>query len=204
MKLKMEVLEQSTVLAVSEGVEMQNIPVLKAGLNKLFAADRKTVLLDLSSLDAGPQMSPEIREALAGLVAWAAGSEAQLLIVSTGKDMGAFSTRDEAIKALNSPMAKLLALEAGLNARISELTRRKGAMEAQLGAISGAAGGNDVTELQKQNSDLKHTIKRLEGLLLRRFKVRASEPVNLEALKSKNSMLTQTLEAVLAKEGISV
>lgn len=197
MKLKLEVKGSITILGVTEDVAHQHVPVLKAGLGKIFESGKKAVVLDLAETQG---LSPTTLAEILGIQAIAADAGAQLVLVSPIPGLGGASSRDEAIQMLTSPIGRLMAQEAGLNAKLTRLTKRKIELENALNST--AAAEKEIRKLRKDNSDLKTLISGLEQKVQRLFEQRTTPVGDPAALASRRVTVEKTSTVVLEVAGI--
>ncbi len=197
MKLKLEAKGGVTILGVTEDVGAQHVPVLKAGLTKLFESGKKAVLLDVAGAVG---MAPSVLAEIIGIQNIAADHGAQLMIVSPTPGIGNASSRDEALGLMTSPIGNLMAEEARLSAKLSRLTKRKTELENAL--ASTAATEKDIKRLRKENSDLKTLVGGLERQLERLLRERIPKGAELPSLASKRMTIEKTATVVLEVSGV--
>jgi hypothetical protein len=182
MKLKLETVEGVAVLTVSETLVMQDIQILKAGLSKLFAAEKKKVVLDLRAV-AEATLNEEVRLQLAMLPSWAQTVDAQVLNVSLLEAVGQAPEREAAIKLFDNPLTRVAINETKLAAQVRSFQRRKDELEKQLSSDPASAG---LKELRKQNKDLIQQTRVLQDEINRLMKGRRSPyPADAEGKKWK-------------------
>ena len=199
MKLKLEIQDNRAVLAISDAITQAHIPILKAGLNKLIQSGKHSIILDLGALKKEDFDKDDTVTEIAGLKEWALENDTQLAIVSSLSSFGAFATREAAIQSLESPIAKLLALEGSLKSQLKTLDVKKSGLEARLSSVS--AGAAEAKELQRKSSDLTKLVRNLELQIEAYLKVRI-QPNASDPIEQKTRMLNQVLIAVLEQEGI--
>lgn len=196
-KLKLEQSNDITILSVSDGIEAAQIPVLKAGLHKLFQSKKTLVVLDLLTVKNELLMIQPMLSELSGLPHWAQEQGAQLAVISTATGVGTANTREEGIRAIQSPLAGLQMLEAKLQAQLKMLETQKADFTQKINS----AAADDVRALRQENSKLHNTIKSLEEINLRFLKKR-TEPSQSIAVKAKWDELQSILSIVLVQEGL--
>lgn len=208
MKLKLETASpilqsvpavEITLLGVTEGIEANSIAILQAGLKKLIAAGRRSVLLDCSNLKESDFQESSLPEQVSNLREWASSLGAQVIVVSAIEKLGHVRSREEGITLLSTGTAPLLALEAKLQSDVKALQARKAEIEAK---IRQASSSGDPKALRRQNSDLKKSIADAERLSRRFLKNRANDPFQVPATELLQQTLGQMLDTVLKKEGI--
>lgn len=189
------------ILTVTEAVSSQDVPLLKAGLNKIFKSGRKRILLDLLGVETGEvgANSDRFWQAIAQIPTFAEKEfRAQLSIVLLKPWEGQFKAREEALKKLQSPLADLLEREARLHDEVDELKREEYKLNAE---IAKSAGSESVKSAQKLNSVLRESVKSIEEELNLILNTRSS-PFKTEGLAKKNENLVNVLAALLAREGV--
>ena len=197
MKLKLEQSSDITILTVSDAIEASQIPILKAGLNKLFQSKKCLVILDLLLVkNEFLTIQPMLNE-LSSLPHWAHEQGAQLAIISTATGVGTASTREEGIKAIKSPFAGLQMLEAKLQAQLKMLEAQKNDYTQKLNS----AGAGDVRNLGSENSRLKNKVKTLEEVNAR-FLKKITPPHQNASTKAKWENLQNILSMILVQEGL--
>lgn len=198
MKLKLETQDQITVLVVTDTIELAHIPVLKAGITKLFQSGKKTLLLDLTAVPEAQLKVEALRAQLAELRTWALTQDADVVVVSSVA--GNAKSRGEGVALLTSPLAKQQALETKLRVQIQQLETQKTKLTQALSLLGADA---DLKKVRIRNSQLKKDILAMEKVAKKFFtrrntkKARASEP-----LESGLQNLTTLLDDFLKKEGV--
>lgn len=199
MKLKLEATEGVTILEVSEFLGPEHLPVLKAGLSKLFQDKRTNVLLDLSSLKAEDFRPIQALTEVRALRDWASETGARLLIASPVAEWADAPTREAALAVFTSPLGKLLAFENRLRSQLTELTRLKGEMEERMTKLGSVTG--DAKTLRKENGELRLRVEDLEGQVLKLLKARV-KPSATESIANRAKTAERTLVSVLEQEGV--
>lgn len=203
MKLRLEIQNQITILTVTEGMKQDQLPVLRAGLTKLFASGKKAIVLDLSDVDRTLAAQPEMYDAVDQLHGLAYESQARLIVISNNKKVAQAASRADAEKLaqsdnpLQSPLERLQSLEMNLQARIKSLEAKKVESEKKMSALEGTTV--ELKKLRKENSDLRKKINLLENSLEAYLKER---PAEFSAPKTKYDALKRTVIAVLEQEGL--
>lgn len=196
MKLKLDQKDDITIISVSEGIEAAQVPVLKAGLKKLFQAEKTLVILDLLSIPNGVLQTQPMLDEISGLPKWGQEQGAQLAVVTTATGVGTASTREEGLKAIKSPLAGLQILEAKLQAQMRMFEQQKAEFTQKLGS-----GGTDNARiLRRENAELKKTVAMLDSAI-RKFLKKRTEPYPPDALKAKREAIDNLLGTVLVQEG---
>jgi hypothetical protein len=208
LKLKLETHEGTTILEVSEGIDLQQVAILKAGLNKIFQTGRRVILLDLTPLDVTQPPTGGVLTELLALPAWATDADAQLLVASGTQGLGQAKTRAEGLTLIDAPLFRLENEEGRLRSKLKRLHARKAEMEASLTALGNSAG--PLAQEQKKNSDLRRLVADLEVNVRRRFRSRtgpkAQEPITADNSKdpafARIQGIEKTLIAILEQEGL--
>lgn len=199
MKLRLEVQEAASILTISEGVGPENLPILKAGLNKLFQDNKKTVILDLSGVALESFQPASVMEEISGLKLWAAELGAQITVVSGIENFGDARDRNAAIALLSSPLGRLLALEGRLTLQLQKLEAHKAELATQIQTIESTSG--DVLALKRENGDSKRRVAELEALVKERLAARTSL-YGSPMVKLGMTAVNRVLISVLEREGI--
>jgi hypothetical protein len=199
MKLKLESQENVTILVVTESIEPTHVPVLKAGLTKLFQSGKKTILLDFTLVAESDFKDPTLFQQISDLRGWAAQSEAQVAVVSPIQKLGHAIARPEAMKIVTSQIAQLQSLEAKLQADLKSLEQKKADLEKKLGAAGQDA---DLKKAQLQNSLLKKNIATAEKIARKFMKLRSKEQPKLPAQQATQESLIKLTDQFLKQEGI--
>jgi anti-anti-sigma regulatory factor len=149
MKLKLETLNDLTVLNVSEDIKTGEPAILKAGLQKIITSGAKKVLVDFTT---ATQIQEAEIQALAVLPTTLIG-EAMVFFCGPQPQFTQAKTREEAVLAMESPLGQVLATENILKKKIELLNKLKAELAAKLAQSGGAE--NDVKSLKKDKSELK-------------------------------------------------
>lgn len=197
MKLKLEAMEGVTILSVSDFIGTQHLPVLKAGLTKLFQSGKKTVLVDLCALGEEAFQPLEVTQDIAALRSWALENGGHLVIASPVPSLGDAASREQALQALSSPLGRLQALEARLQTQLRALEARKDEIEKRVTAMDQAGG--DVRALRRENGELKARIADFERQIRSRLETR-THPAESQA--GKFEIASRILVSVLEQEGV--
>lgn len=196
MKLALEAQEGVTVLVVTEDVLVPHAAILKAGIRKMAAAGKKSLLIDLTAVT--PPNDAALR-AIAEIRAEASSLGAQIAIASPVQGVGDASTRAEALAQMRSVLGGLLSSEASLKARRDQLEKRKAELTQKL---SGSGMSDvEIKALRKSNSDLKKTVRRLEAHVVALFGAWSSFRAPDPQLK-RQEQVDQVLSSVLGQENI--
>lgn len=150
MKLKLEQQDPVTILTVSEDVTFETIPVLKAGLSKLFKSGKEAILLDMSSVSLADLKPATVAAEIAALPGWANEEGFDLLIASRLPEISTISDRAKALEIFASPIADLLLEEASLQTTVKDLQRKKSALEDRLKSLK--TDEAKIKKLQAQKS----------------------------------------------------
>lgn len=200
MKLKMESQENVTILVVTESIEPPHLPILKAGLTKLFQTGKKSILLDFTAVQDADIKDPSLPQQISELRNWGTTQAAQVAVVSANPKLGHVASRPEGIKLVSSMLAQLQGTEAKLQAELKVLEQRKADLEKKLGA---AGAADDLKKVQLQNSLLKKNIASAEKLSKRYLKLRSKEQqAKLPAQQANSEYLTKLMDQFLLQEGI--
>jgi hypothetical protein len=203
MKLKLENQDQATILVVTEAIEASHLPILKAGLGKLFQAGKKAVILDFSAAREADFKEPGLMSQISELRAWAMSLGNQVAVVSALPKLGHAPTRSEALKLLApSPATAPLAPaedETSLAAQLKQLELRKAELEKKIG---GPATEADLKKLQQRNSMLKKNIRQAEKIAAKYLKLRTKEPVAPPPGQASSDTLHKLVESFLTQEGV--
>ncbi len=197
MKLKLEMVENVAVLTVSESIMMQDIQILKAGLTKLIAADKKKIILDLRAV-AEATLGEDARLQLAMLPSWAQTQNAQVLNVSLLEAVGQAQEREAAIKMFDNPLSRVAINETKLAAQVRSFQKRKDALEKQLANDPAAA---KLEELRKQNKELGLLTQGVQDEIARLMKARRA-PYSSEADDKRWKELYGTVLGVMEQKGM--
>lgn len=112
MKLSLQAFGHYAVLKVTESVNPDQFPALKAGILKVSQHDKivgkLAVVLDVSELDGVIGEKKEISAALGALATWATETGVMLQVVSGLPGLGQAPTQAEAKAKLDSPTGKQL------------------------------------------------------------------------------------------------
>ena len=195
MKLKLTTQGTHTILSVTENVTQQQIPVLKAGISKIFQAGKKTVLLDLTQTLADPAIIREMSE----LQLWAMELGAQLVAVTALRDVGQAGSVAEGIQLLGSQMALLLANETKLKTQLSALEKQLVELDKKLNSV--ASNENALAKLKKENADLRNHVTELEKEVARRLRNRV-DIFESELIKNKMERLSGSVELILGQHQV--
>ena len=196
MKLKLEVQEGITILSVTEDVQAQHGPILKAGIAKLFQSGKKSILLDLTAVT---QLDEPAAKDIEAIRATAPELEGQLVVASPLEGLGQAPNREIAIKQINSPLFGLLATEAQLTAKLKRLDKQKNEFNEKLTSMKSADG--DILKLRKENSDLKQMIRTLEKQVYKLLTVRIDSTKN-DAITDRIAMVEKTVSEILVQDGV--
>ena len=199
MKLKLQVEDDVTVLAVTETVDPAQLPVLKAGLNKLFQSEKRLVILDLMAVPDSNLLHPDVVSAILALPGWAKEQAAHLQVVSSAATVATAPSLADAIRALKNPLTKLLLLEAKLEKQLKALEKQKNDISQKVETAT--AGKSDLKMLRHENSAFKNTVAILEDYIQVNLRKR-TQPVTSGALKLKQENLRNLLVTVLEQEGV--
>lgn len=194
MKLKLKDQNGFKVLAILEDVDATHVPILKAGINKLFLSGAGALILDLSGIK---KIAPETLQAIAGLKAEAQKIQAHLIVCGPQDGVVDHPDVEAGIQAASSSLAVLMATEAKLQAYIKELQTKKAAIENQIKATGATV---DPKDLARECSDLKRTITSLERETTELLKARGATPPT--PVPPLPPALQQSLHAVLEQEEI--
>lgn len=187
MKLKLSTQDDITILSVSEDLKPNDSAILRAGIQKLLQSKKTNILLDLTEVKgAAPG---EVGHILQLPIHFASG-DTQVALCGSLAELGKTTTRDEAIQALKSPLAKQMAAEALLKRKLEMLEKLKAEFTQKLGQSSGP----DVKTLRKENSDLKQRIHSQELHVGKLLKTRKPPQVPDD---SKTKEIVKTTLAVL-------
>jgi hypothetical protein len=198
MKLKLETQDAVTVLVVTEAVETSHIPILKAGLAKLFQTGKKTILLDFSQVAEKDFKDPSLFQQIAELRGWSQLSDAQVIVVSAIQNLGHAPSREAGIQLLSSPVGQLQALESKLQAEYKMLEAKKAALQQKVGAST----TDDQKKLLAENSRLKKEIAQTEKLCRKFLKSRNKDPFQLPAMQVSQENLGKLVDSFLKTEGV--
>jgi hypothetical protein len=203
MKLKLDtpdsVNPSLTTLIVSENIESSHIAVLKAGLTKLFQSGKKSILLDFTLVKPSELTVTNISQEILALRVWAAGFDAQVLVVSPLETLGHAKNREDAIKIIGSSEGPLLAHEAKLQAELQTALAKKKLLEQKL---TEANANGDPKALLRTKSDLTRSVNEAQRITSRFLKNRSSDPYSLPAFQLAREALEEILVTVLKKEGV--
>ncbi len=201
MKLKLEVRDGKTFLSISEGLTPEQVPVIKAGLNKLSQSGKKIVVLELTALPQAHLCDEKTRAQLLSLPPWA--QEIGLELSINGLEDGTAPSQIEAPAPASTypdtPLGRLQATEATLTSEFKKLEAQKNDFNRKMEAM--ASGEKEIKDLQLQNSRIQRLIVFLEGELKRLSKKR-KDPISSEALASQLDAVQKTLKSVLEREGV--
>ena len=199
-KLKLEMQQNVAILSVLESVVVQDVAVLRAGLNKIFQSGRKSVVVDLTGLSEG-SLGDGAASELVQLGAWAASLEGQVIIASPIAAVGQAPDREKAVALLGTNIAKLLANEARLNSQIKTLQARKAQLEKALGAAQGG-GTQDAQALKQEAYRLKQLVESLESQIKLLMKDRKDPFLPNDTLAKKRDTLNDTVISILRERGM--
>jgi hypothetical protein len=199
MKLKLETQDQFVILTATESISVEQTAVLHAGLNKLFLAGKKRMILDLTALPAAELRMPQVLTQLIALKTWAASQDAELFVASPIEKLGDVPGRAEALQLMSSPVGRLMSLEATCKLHLEELERQKTVLEKKLAVIDSGTGS--ILKARKENSDLKKRIAFLESHRAR-LSHSQRKPLTSESLQSKLRGIELILETVLLQQGL--
>lgn len=200
MKIKLKTKDDIRILVVTEEVTPQHAKVLKAGITKLFKTEGSNhpILVDVTAVN---EKDAESLKEIKSLHPVAKSLGVRFMIVSGVKGIGDLPTLDEAVKQLNSPLAKLLAKEGSLTAQLKNLKAKKEFLDKKLDEANKAGG--DVALLKKQNSDLKALILSLATQVQRLLGERKSDPGDFPSAQEKFQKVDGVLSKILEAEGIT-
>jgi hypothetical protein len=225
MKLKLENQETATILQVTDTIEASHLPILKAGLTKLFQAGKKTIVLDFTAVTEKDFKDPALIQQIADLRSWASPLGGQVAVVSTIARLSHAPSRADALKlfvatapvaaatpAQAAPIAAAPAApaapasfanpaeeEAHLTAQLKQLEAKKSELEKKLGGDAAAA---DLKKLQQLNSKLKKEIAHAEKIARRYLKLRTKEPIAVGPEKAAQDNLNKLVDSFLTQEGL--
>jgi hypothetical protein len=137
-------------------------------------------------------------EQISELRLWAPQLGGQVVTVSTLPALGHVATRAEAVQLLNSPLAQLTALEAGLRARLKELEKKK----AELTQLLSKSPASELKKMQNENSSLKKNLVQTEKTARVFLKQRTREPVKSPEAELRQKNLEALTDSFLQKEGL--
>jgi hypothetical protein len=198
-KLKLEAQDYGMILSVTESISAQEIPVLRAGLGKIFQTQKNPVLLDLSQLPDAQLRNPQTLTQLLALKASSAAEDHELFVITPVERLGDAGTRDQGIALIRTPLARFIALESTLQLEVAELERQKGVLEKKLQAIDSGAGS--LRKLRKENSDLRKRLSFVEPQV-RSLLTARREPLASDPMTARLKAVERTLGSVLESQGI--
>ena len=198
-KIKLESQENLTVLVVSETLQPSELPILRAGLAKLFQSGHKVVLLDLIAVPQQDLRTPEAIASIAGCRIFASEQGAQLVIASPVNGIGDVALRSEAVQQMNSPLGRLLALEKRLIAQIRKVEEHKSLLDGKMKTVEQTSG--QVLNLRRENFELKRRLNELEKQVRHRFEARSLSYAN-ELNRAKYEAAVRVLVSVMEQEGV--
>lgn len=198
LKLKLENQDGISILIVTEDLKSAHIPVLKAGLSKLFQSGTKSIVLDLTAL---PSIDPLTARDLNSVVESSFENDGQLGVVTAASDIaGSNNNRAEAIATLKSPTAYLKLRETRLSGKKARLEKIKTDLS---GKLSSSQGQGDIQSIRRENSQFRSMIKEIETELVHLVQAR-----NTQKSQSAGSDYTEnvhkTIQAVLETQGVLV
>lgn len=196
-KLKLETDNEITILTVTESIEPMHIAILKAGLKKLFAAEKRTIIIDFNNIPVSVLEVKELSREILTIPDWAQEQGAQIQITSGSSTVQTAANRAEAAQAMKSPLSKLQQLETKLNAQIKALEQQKIDISQK---VDSSSSGIDFKALRKENSNLKKQIRLYEEAIQRHL-LKRSSPFESGALKIKQEHLKGLLQTVMEQEG---
>lgn len=222
MKLKLENQDTATILQVTDTIEASHLPILKAGLTKLFQAGKKAIVLDFTAVTEKDFKDPALIQQIADLRTWASTLGSQVAVVSTIAKLSHAPSRADALKLLATPpsaaqpaaaapaaapaapaaptsFANPAEEEASLAAQLKQLEVKKSELEKKLGGDAAAA---DLKKMQQLNSKLKKEIAQAEKIARRYLKLRTKEPVPAGPEKAAQDNLNKLVDSFLTQEGL--
>lgn len=194
MKLKLETQDGIISLAVSEEVSAQDGAILMAGMNKIMAPGKKSVVLDLTQ---ATKLDPQVVALIPHLAILATEKDCQLAVAGRlPNGVAQATTREEAIGLLRSSLYLLSTLESRLKVRLQQLERKRDEVKARISMLKGPSS----KDVRKESSGLKRLVRSLESqvdalLKSRRPSESASPPVALAGAKLAEigKLLNETL-----------
>ena len=199
-KLKLEIDGDITFLVVSEAVDMKQLPVLKAGLKKLFQSNKKTIVLDFLAVpETCFQQDTAMTSEISQLPKWAQELGAQLLVASGADGVHGYASRQGALEYLQVEINRLLATENQLTHELAEAEQLKAEIRKKLD--TNAAEIAKLKNLKKDHSRLKKEITQLEEAIQRQLARRIPPVETLMSIKQKNTTVRNLLITVLEQEG---
>lgn len=198
MNVKIENQDNFTVLVATGPLAANELPILKAGLTKLFQSGHKVVVLDLVAVPAATLGTPEALAAVASLRTLAGEKGAQLLIASPVTGIGDAAQRDDAIARINSPLGRLLALEKRLVVQIKKVEQHKVLLEQKIAHVEKTTG--NIMQLRRENVELKRRLSELEELVRARLLTRLP-PFTSELNQHQFDTAARILTSAMEKQG---
>lgn len=198
MKLKIDTHEGITILALTEAITVQHLPVLKAGLSKIAGSGRKRIVLDLTGVKES-EIEAACLEELSILPGWAQLTIDALVIWAGGPPalQGQLSLAD-ALNFIKSPDALLQVKEAKLKIELRGLEKFKTQLE---GTLQKLEQNKELLKVKRENSECRAAITFLEDQISQRLKSRL-EPYPADFTKIKMDSLHKTLVSVLEQDGL--
>jgi hypothetical protein len=185
-KIKRVVQGKIAVLQVTETYSIQDLAILKAGVNQMTSSGGdKLMIVDLT---AAKPATPSLAAEITALQALAAENEAALLIASPNHaELGGATVEDARNRLISSEFRSSLE-ETFLNARANKLDRRKNELETK--TKDSSSKEQELRKLQTANSELRKT----HRMLLRQVKSLLDEAFLLLDLAPAGKITAATSE----------
>jgi DNA repair exonuclease SbcCD ATPase subunit len=188
------------ILSVTESIAAQQVPMLKAGLGKLFESGESLILLDLTTLPRAMLQDKAVLAGIQDIKSWSLSLPQELFVASSVPELSDALSVSELQAMVQSPLARLLASETKYKARLDELTRKKAELEKSLTSLD--AEGAKLRAQRQTNTQLKKLITRLEAVL-KVYEKERKPVVDMDpALKTKLDQVEKTLKSILQTNGV--
>lgn len=209
MKVKLDAIGAIKVLSILEDLPLAQIPIIRAGIQKILQSGADKLILDLSAIASAPDDAWKNVRLLQALA-----PPGKIIIVAKKAEVADFSDLDSALghargagapppeapAAATAPAASGGAPqseEAQLTAQKNSLTSRKKVLEAQ---ITAANAKGDIKAMRQENTNLKKSIRYLESLIKSLMQERKAEPFVAEAIGQKMTNLESVVTPVLVEK----
>jgi hypothetical protein len=202
MKLKLEQNDSVTLLTVSEEISAENVPVLKAGLTKLFQSGKKSILLDLAALSASDLKSPSVAFDLASLPGWAKEAGFRLVVASKIPEVSLTPDRAGALAILTSPIADLLLEESSLRFALKDLSGKKATLEQKLNSLK--TDDAKIKKLKNEKSRQLLLIRTLSRQVRKLLSHRKESLFGKPEASANRTLLAKTLRPILTEQKLLI
>lgn len=199
MKIKLETVNDTSILNITETLNIADLTVLRAGVNKMLKSGTRSILIDLSTLSEASLGSTDVLNLLSELKTWAREQTPLFALIGTLADFMDYRERAEAMSAFSSDLPRLMSLETKLIAQINALTERRKKLDEDLQVLEPVE--SKLKKLRKENTELKRKQEIIQLLTRRSAFKRSANYTASEVIQSKLASIQEVLFPVLEKEG---